>query len=494
MKKTISIHIMGSNFLMEEDAYEKLSSYLNRLKQSLGNSTDGKEIYEDVELRIAELASQKISDRKQVIVLEEIDEIIQKLGEPEEYIETGEQDTSEKTEQHTESTRERRLFRDTKGESIAGVCAGIAAYFNIDVVIVRILFVLFAIFGGFGVTLYIILWIVIPSAKTTKDRLQMQGIPVTIENLKEELENAGQKLKKSGKRFEQEISDKNSPIRQRIAAISRVLSIIFGIGFFAFACVLLFSLVFGNVFDISIFPINTNGVNASIHELSELVFVDANNQFYTWLSGNLLVLTVGISSLLFSIRLLFGIRKSWFRILNISLVLFVIVNVSVLTYQGIKIGSDYTIYGQTEKYIGEVSDSVLIIKALPNTLNKDEDFILLDGQKIVHDGVDFQYKASEDSLFHVYAFYSARGNNRKIAKERSRGIEHEIKIENNVLSLSPLYSFDKKHKIRNQRIEIHVYIPKDSKVMFQNSIIDSNNLSDTGTLEDDGIYDHDRYH
>jgi phage shock protein PspC (stress-responsive transcriptional regulator) len=152
MKKTISIHLVGSNFLVEEDAYELVKNYLDRLNESLKNSPDKKEICEDVELRIAELATAYLTEKKQVITFEEMSTIIATLGQPEDFLEDeipSDNDKEEKTAEKIFSKKERRLFRDTENSVIAGVCSGLAAYFNIDTVVLRIIFILLGFAGGF---------------------------------------------------------------------------------------------------------------------------------------------------------------------------------------------------------------------------------------------------------------------------------------------------------------------------------------------------------
>lgn len=166
MKKTVSVNIKGMNFLIEEDAYELLQDYMNRLSHGLRNEKGSKEIIEDIELRIAELCSTKLTDRKQVIEIEDIESILVTLGDPSQYIE----DDSESTETFTSTEREssssrsseKRLFRDLDNAAIAGVCSGIANFLNIDVVIVRAIFVIVFMFAGFGLPLYVILWIIVP--------------------------------------------------------------------------------------------------------------------------------------------------------------------------------------------------------------------------------------------------------------------------------------------------------------------------------------------
>ena len=188
MKKTISIHLMGTNFLVEEEAYELVHNYLERLKTSLKNSTDLQEIIEDVELRIAELATNYLKDKKEIVTFEEMKTILATLGEPEEFLDESDAEFV-KTNDYQSSRNERRLFRDADNGVIGGVCLGLAAYFKVDVVFIRIIMVILGLIGGFVVPLYIILWIVIPRAKTNIDRLQMQGRPINLEKLKEEFED-----------------------------------------------------------------------------------------------------------------------------------------------------------------------------------------------------------------------------------------------------------------------------------------------------------------
>jgi len=97
MKKTVSVNIKGINFLIEEDAYELLQDYLERLTQTLKNVEGSKEIVEDVELRIAELCSSKLNDSKTVIEFSDIETIIATLGNPEDYVEEDDEDSSRAT-------------------------------------------------------------------------------------------------------------------------------------------------------------------------------------------------------------------------------------------------------------------------------------------------------------------------------------------------------------------------------------------------------------
>lgn len=78
---------------------------------------------------------------------------------------------------------EKKLFRDGDRKVIGGVAGGVAAFLAIDITIVRVLFVLFTIIGGLGLFIYIVMWVILPEAKTLTDRMQMQGEPVTLSNI-----------------------------------------------------------------------------------------------------------------------------------------------------------------------------------------------------------------------------------------------------------------------------------------------------------------------
>ena len=139
MKKTFTINISGIIFHIDEDAFEKLSNYLNSIK-SCFNSSDGKdEIIADIEARIAEMLQAKISDSKQVITIEDISEIIAVMGEPEQI---GAENGAQTKSNYSSTETRKRLYRDSDNKVLGGVCSGIGAYFNIDPVWIRVAFVI----------------------------------------------------------------------------------------------------------------------------------------------------------------------------------------------------------------------------------------------------------------------------------------------------------------------------------------------------------------
>ncbi|MFM8963440.1 MAG: PspC domain-containing protein, partial [Sphingomonadales bacterium] len=145
MNKTVSIHIQGFAFILEDKAYEQLSAYLNELNRVLQHEEGKEEIIQDVELRIVELLQEKVTGQ-QVVQLQVIEQIIQLLGSPEAFGDDENASSDQATFEKMETfTAEKRFFRDKESAILGGVASGVAAYFNIDVVFVRVAFFVFTL-------------------------------------------------------------------------------------------------------------------------------------------------------------------------------------------------------------------------------------------------------------------------------------------------------------------------------------------------------------
>ena len=180
MKKTLSASVGKRNFIFEENAYTILEDYLNCFNSELvkeGNASPG-EVMEELEMRVADLFREKMYGGE---VVDEalVRTVISQLGMP-----TGQSFCfSGAKYRYSEEKPVRRLFRNKDNCSIGGVCSGIACYFNIDVVLVRVLFVLAIILGLAGFWIYVIFWIIVPPAKTAEEKCQMYGLKICAENL-----------------------------------------------------------------------------------------------------------------------------------------------------------------------------------------------------------------------------------------------------------------------------------------------------------------------
>jgi phage shock protein PspC (stress-responsive transcriptional regulator) len=192
MKKTMTVNIGGRAYHIDEDAYNKLNNYLEEVRAELNNTEGESEIYDDIEHRIGELFTEKLRNNRQVIVMQDVEEVIRTMGNPADI--SGRSD-----ERNKKSGRSsyRRMYRDPENRIVGGVCSGLAAYWQLDTMLVRIIFILLSIFGMAGVIIYLILWIILPEASSVAQKLEMRGEPVNLSNIGEFFRKEFENVKKS---------------------------------------------------------------------------------------------------------------------------------------------------------------------------------------------------------------------------------------------------------------------------------------------------------
>jgi len=325
MKSTIKVSICGIAFNLENDAYTALKNYLDRIETNFSETEEGREIIDDIELRIAELFSARIQSPQEAITLGMVNDVLEILGSVEDIIGDDEQSQSENFANKEQKTTKKRLFRDIDHRVIGGVCSGLAAYFSIDRVWLRLGFVgafLFLFFFGCffaspsSITIaliYVILWIVMPAARTMKEKMIMRK--ESIEFSDTETDN----LRKAHK------NDFGSVLGRIIAGFFRVIGwIVFG--FMAFiALILLISL-----------PLGLITGNASFGDWGYLELADLQ-QFISipmWLITILitLVFTLPLIGVIYVIcKLLFRFKTK----IRFGLILFLVWIVSLLSIVGI---------------------------------------------------------------------------------------------------------------------------------------------------------------
>lgn len=174
MKTTVNVNISGFLFHLDKDAYDILKKYLDKISFSISNKSEAEEIIHDIESRIAELFKEKLGKTRQVINVFDVEQVISVIGEPEEI---GGSAKENKEYNYTKSYKEstKKMYRDPDNKIIAGVCGGLGVYFNLDPVLIRVIFILIVFGAGFGLLIYIILWIILPVAYTQEQKREMRG-------------------------------------------------------------------------------------------------------------------------------------------------------------------------------------------------------------------------------------------------------------------------------------------------------------------------------
>jgi len=171
MKKAIKINLSGYIFHIDEDAYFLLQDYLRGVGKQGNKTNGGKEVLEDIESRIAELFKAKITEHYQVININDVKEVIDTIGKPSDFDDT--KSSSKHYYREGDFYRKRkRLYRDVDNKTLGGVCSGLGHYFDVDVVLMRVIFVIL-FFVTVGFILYLVCWIVIPPADTEAERDEM---------------------------------------------------------------------------------------------------------------------------------------------------------------------------------------------------------------------------------------------------------------------------------------------------------------------------------
>lgn len=248
MNEVTKIHLGRQAFTISITAQKELRAYLDAIEKQVQD----KDVVDEVELRMAELLAERGIHGNKVILPKDIDFLKKQLGNPKDFKE----DDAESPRADVQSEG-KKLFRDTENGMIAGVAAGLAAYLGLDVLLVRVLFVLGTLAWGGGLLVYILLWLLAPEAKTTSDRLQMAGKPITLENLKEVVERAD--VKGAAKRA-------NGTVAPVINTVFRAILKVFGVGFILGGLAAIFGLIavktymaahHGQIIQENLFPVGT---------------------------------------------------------------------------------------------------------------------------------------------------------------------------------------------------------------------------------------------
>jgi phage shock protein PspC (stress-responsive transcriptional regulator) len=189
MEKTIQITIASTVFSVTEEAYAKLNAYLETLKAHFVGESESAEIIRDIESRIAEKLLHKKHD---VITDADIAAVIAEIGDASEF--------EDESEAHTEHPKQaqKKLYRDMENAKVAGVCAGLGNYFDINPNYLRLAFLASLGFGGAGIFVYIILWIAMPEAKSTSQKLEMQGRRVDLHGIAQTVKERVEDVRESG--------------------------------------------------------------------------------------------------------------------------------------------------------------------------------------------------------------------------------------------------------------------------------------------------------
>lgn len=476
MKKTFTINISGQIFNIDDDAYEKLGKYLNAINSRFSNREEGSEIISDVEARIAELFRERTSESKQVINMKDVGSIIEIMGEPEVF---SDEEPVENNEFQSEKEEKpfKRVYRDPDDQIFGGVCSGLGAYFGMDPIIIRIVFVFLGLVFTVGFWIYLVLWAITPKASSSKEKLEMRGKKINVSNIektiKEEFENVKSNFKDMKKK--KPYRDARNFFDESFDNMGHSARSVFKIAIFVFGIALV---VTGLFFIISFFATyySENGVfslgfwssdSYSLASALEAVFLSSNVTML--FLGLFFLIGIPILSLIYGgIKLIFNIRGKN-RLIGSVFLIFWILGFIILAVVGISEGKNFRFKGKDIEthVISGLSSDTLCIQMEADSLNDDyfslseHSFNILDkdGERIVFGRPKISVSLSSTNKYELIIKKRARGKNRRNASDNSAEIQYSWEIKENKLILDQYFFLLPEEKWRKQELEILLKVP-----------------------------------
>jgi len=499
MNQTVTINISGIVFHIEVDAYEELKSYLNKIKSYFNNSQESEEIMADIEARIAELFGEKISSKNQVINGKDVEEIMAVMGKPEQYVDEEEVNNEEQKKTYT-SNSDKKVFRNPDERILGGVASGLSAYFGFDTIWMRLFFVLATIFWGFGPILYIVLWIVIPEAKTASDKLKMRGENINIDNIgktfKEEAGKVGENLKNfNSNKLGHFLEQISMSILNILRSVFRVLGKIIGVIFIlagVFWLLIIAGMLTGSEM---IFSISSQG-NFTIesNEFFNLIFA-SEDQFTLALFGAVITIFIPIITIIYAgIKLLFKVKMHYS--IGIGMLILWVVGIFMCLTVGLRTGVEYSTHEKLTTPIAINNDvsqffiSASTLQSPGNGILEDRtNFISIDNDSIYQNDIEFCIYKSDNDTVSLNIIKMAQGRSKKEAQIKAKTINFNYQINDSILFLNNYCSTIKKNKIRGQRVKLALYLPIGKSVYIDETLkhilYDVDNV--TNTLDKDMI-------
>lgn len=521
MNKTININLGGLFFHIDENAFQKLNRYLDAVARSLSDDPQGKdEIISDIEARISELLSEKIKDVRQVVNENDIEEIIAIMGQPEDYSDSEDNYADNTSSNSTnKKTNSKKIYRDGDDKFLGGVCSGLAHYLAIDTIWIRLAFIILTA-SGFPVFIYILLWILLPEAKTTSEKLQMEGEPVNIGNIekkiRDEFENLSFKLKDGANELSDKISSADydklrsqtkSGLQDFLNTIGKILSAFFKIfgkllgGLLLFVTGMTLIVLFFGLFSIGSLEILNFGNG----------FVQYPPFFYDsvlpkWLLTSFLFILIGIPFLalfILGLRIISPNIKRLGTITSLVLIGIWLISLFGTGFAGIEYGTSRA-YSGTKIIKKDITyDANLPLKIsvknnddiyyLDNLRRRDNaiEVTINDERKKYSNNVKINVEKTETGEPYIQVKKEAQARKRNIALENAKTLDYNFTIINNQLILNAFFLSEIKNIWKDEEVELTVFIPEGTTIYFENSSKKFlNDIENNGNIYDQNMAQH----
>ena len=475
MNKTININLAGSFFHVDENAYAHLQKYLDAVRATLSPEDSIEEIMNDIEARIAELFSESITSNDQVITLSRVKEIIDIMGQPQDFDPEGAAEPNA-AEQYKSI---KQLFRDEENKYLGGVASGLGHYLGIDCLWIRLIWLLLFFFSsGTFFMIYILFWILVPAAKSTSDKLKMKGEPINISNIEKRVKEGYDKFSDNMKsvdydKYGNQVKRGSNRVVEVIGNLLKgtltVLAKLLGVLMLIFSITTLLGLAFGLF---SAGSLEFWG-QADLIQYYQAVSVA---QIPFWALLTIVFLAVGIPFIVLFIvglTLLIPNLKSMGWTPKILILALWIASILALIFFGAKHATFSSVTGQFQREIPlpiSKNDSLTLImnqSLLSGRYSeRDDDFkIKMDADNnpsIVTNNVRLIVRSTQKEEGFIKVDSYADGATLDEAQDKAMQINYHIQYTDGVLELDPFLTTDLAHKYRDQHVEVIVYLPTGS--------------------------------
>ncbi len=488
MNKTVNINLANVLFHIDEGAYNKMRLYLESIKRSFANTPGSDEILADIEARIAELFHEKLANERQVITQKEVDEVITIMGQPEDYMVDEDIFEDEPRAARNEETRRvKRLYRDTELKYVAGVSSGLAHYVGVDPIWVRILWIILTIGSGGGfILLYGLLWILIPEATTTSQKLDMRGEDINISNIErkvkegfdgvaEKVKNVdysevGNKVKNGGKTFFDTIGD---IIMFFFKVFGKFIGIILIIAGAAAIIGMFVGMLTVGLLDVIRVPgidfyAMVNATNTPVWLVSTFAFFALGIPFF-------FLLYLGLKILVTNLKSIGNIAK--FSLLGLWLISIIMLTIFGIRQAAARAYSDsFEIKKELFVPSPEMPVNINLVSHKKRTNGRRRvqmDGLIIDrdseGKEVmVLDDVDIFLEKSEDSLLRIEIIKEADGPSFDKALATAENIVYTYEVGENEIFLNDFLTTARKNKVMNQEIRVNLFIPAGTILKLSN--------------------------
>ena len=493
MNKTVNINLAGTFFHIDEDAYQKLQRYLEAIKRSFTDSQGRNEIIADIETRIAELFNERVENDKQVVSIKEVEEVIAIMGQPEDYMVDEEifEDEPKRTYSSSRTSPTRKLYRDTENAYIGGVSAGLSHYFDVDPLWIRIAWVILFFGFGTGILVYILLWILMPAAETTSEKLAMSGKPVNITNIEEKVKEGFSNVKDSLDGVADRISNVDydgvgdkvkHKSRSFFGALGNVIMFFFTI-FAKFIGIIL--IIIGATTLISLI---ISLLSVGVVDLFHFDGIDMAHTFYSsnlpiWVVSLLVLFAVGIPFFyifILGLKILVNNLKSIGRAANFTLLALWLASIVTLAIFAAKEAAEFSREGEFTDTIElniKTNDTLYVEmvnneKYASNSYRRNDFDIVFDDndvKQIYSSDVRFSVRSTTDSIAYMKIVKDARGRTYQAARDRAEEIIYNFDYSNGKLVLDNYFLTNADNKFRDQEVTITLYMPEGSVIYSDES-------------------------